>query len=56
MDRIVAAKAEEVRAQLAAVEPEGSQSIEAERRRLDAVEGELRGQLRKLTAGIQIPG
>ena len=56
VDRIVAAKSEEVRLQVAAVETEGRQKVEAERKRLEAVEEELRAELKQLTGGIQIPG
>jgi len=56
VDKLVAAKTEEVRQQVAAVETEGRQRVETERKRLEAVEQELRAELKKLTAGIQIPG
>jgi hypothetical protein len=45
-----------VRKQVAAVDTEGRQRVEAERKRLDAVEQELRAELKRLAGGIQIPG
>jgi uncharacterized protein (TIGR03545 family) len=56
VDKIVAAKTEEVRLQVAAVETEGRRQVETERKRLEAVEEELRGRLKQLTGGIQLPG
>ncbi|MGH7630317.1 MAG: TIGR03545 family protein [Gemmatimonadales bacterium] len=56
VDKLVAAKTEEVRQQVAAVETEGRQRVEAERQKLEEVEQQLRGELKDLTAGIQIPG
>jgi uncharacterized protein (TIGR03545 family) len=56
VDKLVAAKTEEVRQQVAAVETEGRQRVEMERKRLEDVERELKEELKKLTSGIQIPG
>ena len=56
VDRLVGAQVEAVRTQVAAVDSEGRQRVEAERKRLDAVEEELRAELKRLAGGIQIPG
>ncbi len=56
VDKLVAAKAEEVRQQVAVVETEGRQRVEAERKKLEEVEQQLRAELKRLTRGIQIPG
>ena len=56
VDRLVGAQVDAVRKQVAAVDTEGRQRVEAERKRLDAVEQELRAELKRLAGGIQIPG
>ena len=56
VDKLVAAQVEAARQRVSVADTEGRQRIEAERKQLDAVEQELRAQLKRLTAGIQIPG
>jgi autotransporter translocation and assembly factor TamB len=56
VDKLVSAQIEAARQRVSVVETDGRQRIEAERKQLDAVEQELRAQLKRLTAGIQIPG
>jgi uncharacterized protein (TIGR03545 family) len=56
VDKLVSAQVEAARQRVSVVETEGRQRIEAQRKQLDAVEQELRAQLKRLTTGIQIPG
>jgi hypothetical protein len=56
VDKLVSAQVDAARQRVSVVETEGRQRIEAERKQLDAVEQELRAQLKRLTTGIQIPG
>ena len=56
VDKLVAVQVEAASQRVSVVETEGRQRIEAERKQLDVVEQELRAQLKRLTAGIQIPG
>ena len=56
VDKLVSAQIEAARQRVAVVETDGRQRIEAERKQLDAVEQELRAQLKRLTGGIRIPG
>lgn len=55
VDSLVAGKVEPVKRQIAAVQAEATQRLEAERRRLDEVERRLQAELKRLTGGL-VPG
>ena len=55
VDSLVADKVEPVKRQIASVQTESSQRIQAERKRLDQVEQQLQAELKRLTAGL-VPG
>jgi uncharacterized protein (TIGR03545 family) len=52
VDSLVADKVEPVKRQIAAVQTEANQRIQAEKQRLDEVEKQLNAQLKRLTAGL----
>ena len=51
----MADKVEPVKRQIAAVQAEATQRVQAERKRLDQVEQQLQAELKRLTAGL-VPG
>ncbi len=55
VDSLVADKVEPVKRQIAAVQAEATQRVQAERKRLDQVEQQLQAELKRLTAGL-VPG
>jgi len=55
LDSLVADKVEPVKRQIAAVQTEANQRVQAERQRLDQVEEQLQAELRRLTGGL-VPG
>jgi len=55
VDSLVAGKAEPVKRQVASVQTEVTQRIEAEKKRLDEVEKQLNAELKRLTGGL-VPG
>lgn len=56
VDKLVAAQVDAARQRVSTVETEGRERIESQRRQLEAVEQELRAQLKRLTSGVRIPG
>jgi uncharacterized protein with HEPN domain len=52
VDSLVADKVEPVKLQVAAVQTEANQRIQAEKQRLDGVEKELNAQLQRMTGGL----
>jgi uncharacterized protein (TIGR03545 family) len=55
VDSLVADKVEPVKRQIAAVQAEANQRVQAERQRLDQVEQQLQAELKRLTGGL-VPG
>jgi uncharacterized protein (TIGR03545 family) len=55
VDSLVADKVEPVKRQVAAVQTQANQRIQAERQRLDQVEQQLQAELKRLTGGL-VPG
>ena len=55
VDSLVADKVEPVKRQIAAVQTEANQRIQAEKQRLDQVEQQLQAELKRLTGGL-VPG
>jgi hypothetical protein len=55
VDSLVADKVEPVKRQIAAVQAEANQRIQAERQRLDQVEKQLQAELKRMTGGL-VPG
>ena len=55
VDSLVADKVEPVKRQIAAVQGEANQRVQAERQRLDQVEQQLQAELKRLTGGL-VPG
>lgn len=55
VDSLVADKVEPVKRQVAAVQAQATQRVEAEKQRLDQVEKQLNVELKRLTAGV-VPG
>jgi capsule polysaccharide export protein KpsE/RkpR len=55
VDSLVADKVEPVKRQVAAVQTEANQRIQAEKQRLDDVEKQLNAELQRLTGGL-VPG
>ena len=55
VDSLVSDKVEPVKRQIAAVQAEANQRVQAERQRLDQVEQQLRAELKRLTGGV-VPG
>jgi uncharacterized protein (TIGR03545 family) len=55
VDSLVADKVEPVKRQIAAVQAEANQRIQAERQRLDQVEQQLQAEVKRLTGGL-VPG
>ncbi len=55
VDSLVADKVEPVKRQIATVQAEANQRIQAERQRLDQVEQQLQAELKRLTGGL-VPG
>jgi uncharacterized protein (TIGR03545 family) len=55
VDSLVSAKVEPVKRQIAAVQAEANQRVQAERQRLDQVEQQLQAELKRLTGGL-VPG
>ena len=55
VDSLVADKVEPVKRQIAAVQGEATQRVQAERKRLDQLEQQLQAELKRLTAGL-VPG
>jgi ABC-type phosphate transport system auxiliary subunit len=55
VDSLVSVKVEPVKRQIAAVQAEANQRVQAERQRLDQVEQQLQAELKRLTGGL-VPG
>jgi uncharacterized protein (TIGR03545 family) len=55
VDSLVADKVEPVKRQVASVQTEATQGVEAEKKRLDEVEKQLNAELKRLTGGL-VPG
>ena len=55
VDSLVADKVEPVKRQIATVQAEATQRVQAERKRLDQVEQQLQAELKRLTGGL-VPG
>jgi hypothetical protein len=55
VDSLVADKVEPVKRQIATVQTEANQRVQAERQRLDQVEKQLQAELKRLTGGL-VPG
>jgi uncharacterized protein (TIGR03545 family) len=55
VDSLVAGKVEPVRGRIAAVRAEATQRLQGEKQRIEQVEAELNGQLKRLTRGL-VPG
>jgi uncharacterized protein (TIGR03545 family) len=56
VDKLVTAQVDAARERVSTVATEGRERIESQRKQLEAVEQELRAQLKRLTGGVQIPG
>jgi uncharacterized protein (TIGR03545 family) len=56
VDRLVAAQVDAARERVSTVETEGRERIESQGKQLEAVEQQLRAQLKRLTSGVRIPG
>jgi hypothetical protein len=55
VDSLVADKVEPVKRQIAAVQAEATQRVQAQKQRLDQVERQLQAELKRLTSGL-VPG
>ena len=56
VDKLVAAQVDAARERVSTVETEGRERIESQGKQLEAVEQQLRAQLKRLTSGVRIPG
>ena len=56
VDKLVTAQVDSARERVSTVAAEGRERIESQRKQLEAVEQELRAQLKRLTSGVRIPG